>query len=715
MARQNYHQAAFKNGMISKKLYGRTDIAEYAYAVKDMHNFLPAPMGGVFSRPGTVTQTYMDQDCAVIPWERSDGNYFIVFKQKEYGVSEFCFTIFDANWSPIGAAFSSSLLEGQLYNRDGSITGLPTHKGLIEHQTSGGTGFDTLSLDGFHFSTLGNDLILVHDSGTIPPLVFSINILNSGIIEHYMFSGKLPVETLSPSKTYNSIDSTYGFQCTPYLINKNETHLLPSIVVTTPGEFTTTYVTGTLTSYEGDTATTKAYFTDAMKWTFFVVNQGNKEGVYLVTEITSSSVAQVTCIMYGLNNTTKSRNFRRQLFAYDLGFPKVISSFNNRLCFANTKEKPSYFFASTTNNQREFIAFRPFQALETFPITEKDSFEFPLTSNIFSEVKWIAQQNDVLMGTGHGEFSVIANGVVISALDIGIKAESSIGGSFVSPIKNSESIFFVSSDGKSIRQAQYNFDVRGYRSKNISILNDDVIYKLRSNQTFESLSSIRIVKLAWQESNRCLWVLTNTDNLFSVTIEPSSETTAWAMHTIGNEDAVKDIFHFNSDALGRSILGLVVQRSAGFFIEYMAPEYLNDSLEIDSLNIGDQPVFMDGCSLISLDGATVSVTGSLLGFSGGILRQTGTENLVGFAQRTTTGKKVILSGTVSPDAVVFDGAELYLIVKHSGYSIPDLYIATSLANALAGIAYVPDRISNCHYSQTQNQAPHTLNLDPSYI
>lgn len=694
--------------MISEKLYGRTDIDEYEYSSKEMFNFLPAPMGGIFSRPGTVTQRQLDSDRAIIPWERSDGNYFIVYKQQPYPKppgTPFLFEVYNENWVLQNLTdFSDGLGTGQLQNRDGSFTGLPTHKALIEYQTNAGLNLQDLDYNGFGYVTYNNSLILNHNSGVMPPLVFSIMSTGFVKVEHYQFSGELSVEKLSKNGVYfSSIDMAFGWQSSPYYINKDNTHLLPSIAVPggQAGLFTTTYVTGTLTSYEGNTATLKDYFTADMKWTFLILNQGDTEGIYFITSIVSTTVANITCIAYGLNNTTKSRNFKRQLFASDLGFPKVISTFNNRLCFANTFTKPSWFFASATNNYRDIGATTPFQFLTTFPIVETDSFEFNLTSRAYSPVTWISHQGDVIMGTGTTEFSLTGGDGVISALNVSINPESNVGGSIVPAVKNSESIFFVSADGKSIRKVQYNFDVRGYRSQNMSILSDDIIYKLRPGQEVDSLASIVIVKIEWQESNRCLWVLTSTGNLFSITIEPSSLTAAWAYHIIGDNFEVTEIFTFQSSRIGRSVLGLIVKRETNYYIEFMAPEYLNDELVIDSLNIGDQPIFTDGSYLVSLPETMTPMDLLIVNFNGGILTSADLSDMIGRAQRLTTGKKVVLSAVVTPDAVLFNGAELYLIVQNTGYGYPSIFLAETLADAYAGISYEPAAVTSLTLSDAE--------------
>lgn len=683
MGRYNYHQSAFKNGMISPKLLGRSDIEEYAYSAQELKNMLPAPMGGVFSRPGTVFQQFIDDRGCVIPWETSSGLFYIVYSQKTYTTFGESFKIYDSNWVPIFCDLS----ETQLLNRDGSSTGLLTHKALTLFQTSSGVAFQELDYNGFSFVSVGNSLVLTHNSGTIPVLTFFFYSSSVVYVENFQFTGQLPTSDTSGLGSYNSnVDMAFGYLSTPYLVNKDNTHLLPS-VATTPGAFTSTYVTGTLSAFEGNTATTKNYFKVGMINTFFVLNQGNKEGIYLITSLASGSVANVIVICYGLDTTTKSRNFRRQLFAPDLGFPKIVSSFNNRLVFGNTATSPNWFWGSATNNYRELIAFRPYQFVALLPILETDSFAYPVTSKGYSEIRWIAFQRELLIGTGKEEFVVEDP----SPLGIQISSQSTIGGSFVTPIKNSEAVFFVSSDGKSIRQVQYNFDVNGYRSKNISILNDDLIYKLREGQSVDSTADVRIVKMAWQESSRILWVLTSSDNICAVTIEPNSSTIAWSYHEIGGLVKAVDLFTFFSSSIERSVVGIVVERQSGYHIEFMAPEYLHRSLAVDSLNIGDQPIFSDGSLIISTTGTVLNIPSVIPSTLGGLLvpPTLTPEVWLGNAQRFPTGKKFVIASVDVPDATLFVGAHVYLMNSYSGYGLPMFYIATSLENALNGVAYTP--------------------------
>lgn len=696
--------------MISKKLKGRTDIDEYAYSLEELGNFLVEPMGGVSSRPGTTAVLTSDTRVTVIPWERADAVYFITFEQVPVTpYPRFGFRVFDTNWASISQLVSPFF--GRLKNIDGTETALPSHLELIEHQTEGGVVFETLDFDGFRSVTIDNSIVILHNSGKMPPIVFSILTLEDDIlyrIEHYQFTGQLSVEgQYGLGQYYNGEDASAGFYSTPYLPNKTEITLVPSITVPggQAGKFTTSLVQGTLTAAGPSIgATPFAYFTEEMKYTFFILTQGNKESTYMVTSITSPTVAQVTCFCYGLDATTKTRNFRRQLFSPDLGFPKVMSIHNQRLYFANTLTKPNWFFGSRLNHHREIVGLTLYQFLTDFPITGETSTEFSISSREYGEITWIETQGDMVIGTTSHEYSVTAE-TNVSALDITVKAESSIGGAPVQTCRNSESAFFVSGDGKTIRKVQYNFEVRGYRTQSISILNEDIIFRPRAGQVFTSESATQIRELLWQESNRTMWVLTTTNNLFSVGIEPSSDTMAWAYHEFGGEAEVMDIFHFRSRGLKSIILGLVIRRGAIYTTEYMLPQLNGVNLDPNSEVISDLPIEMDCSYIARVSSDEIIMDGYILldiydGYIGSLTPQ----DFVGIQQTVNTGMEFEVTAMEYPDANFYVGAKVYLIINNIGYGFPDIQLAATEEDAYLGNFIAPTaNVSDITFKSTNVQ------------
>jgi len=151
------------------------------------------------------------------------------------------------------------------------------------------------------------------------------------------------------------------------------------------------------------------------------------------------------------------------------------------------------------------------------------------------------------------------------------------------------------------------------------------------------------------------------------------------------------------------VLGMVVQRTDGYFIDFMAPEYLGTSLISDSIDIGDQPIFMDGCALIS----TISPAISFNCWLAGTEVQFPDLTFIGVTQRTPTGKKFIVNATDLTDGTLFVGGFLYAINRYNGYGLPVIEWASSRVNALAGTPYYPAGLAKITVTDNEPTAKYT--------
>ena len=682
MARYNYHHSAFKNGLLSPKILGRTDIDEYQYGCKELYNMLPLPMGGAVSRPGTIHRSRFTSRMSLIPWETSQGTFFVVYRPNNTVTSSFNFEVWTNDFR-----FQASLSAAGTDPRwvGGSITALDTNDELTKNSAA----FANLDPYGFTWVNLDDTLVVTHSSGTIPPFVILATSYNSsGVVrpvasirdyKYSNFAAALDAWQGSVSFFQSDYQSNWinnAWRATPYYNNRSASlTMTPS---TNPGAsaglFTTSNVTGTLTA-------SSAYFTSDMVGEFMIIKQGANEGVCVITAFTSDTVVTVLWIIYATDLSATSE-WRRQGFSKALGYPKIVSAYSGRLIFANTPTQPEWVFASHVNNYRSLNGFRVFQRIQNVPLVEADSFNFSLASQNRSQVKWMSQQNDLLLGTSREEFVVSQGETGLSIGSLGVSSQSNIGGSFAQPAKSSEAVFFVTADGKQVRQIQYNFDVRGFRSKNVSILNEEIIYNVNDDlQTINSNAEVYIVKIVWQESSRILWVLTSEGCLLSMTFEPTSTTTGWSRHKISGYFGTKvfDIASFYSEVLKRNILALVVQRSSFYDVEFMMPSFLADDFVPDSAQLEDQPFLFDGSKYVDTDRIPyttpyVIYSGSTIGSR---IQAAGASSLY---SSINTGRKVFV--TASDNLTDIPLGTYYLINDDSKNEIG---LASSLSNAIAGI------------------------------
>ena len=71
-------QPAFNAGEWSPRMYGRTDIDRYKYAVKTMRNFLPLPSGPARRRSGTRYVDTLPSDGVLVRFERDSLNNYML-------------------------------------------------------------------------------------------------------------------------------------------------------------------------------------------------------------------------------------------------------------------------------------------------------------------------------------------------------------------------------------------------------------------------------------------------------------------------------------------------------------------------------------------------------------------------------------------------------------------------------------------------------------
>ena len=683
MARYNYHHSAFNNGLLSPKILGRTDVDEYQYGCKELVNMLPLPMGGVISRPGTIHRSMFSSRMAIIPWETAQGVFFVVYRPNSTVTSAFNFEVWTYDFR-LQASLNGAISDPVLF---GNVTALDTNDELVKNSAE----FADLDIYGFSWVNLDDRLVITHSSGRIPPFVIYATSFNTAgtvrpvarIVDYKYsnFAGALEyfVGSIAGFElNYQSNLLSTAWRATPYYNNRSSTlTLTPS---TNPGAsaglFVTSQVTGTMTA-------SSAYFNSDMVGEFLIIKQGANEGVCVITAYTSSTVVTVLWIIYA-TDTSATSEWRRQAFSKALGYPKIVSAYSGRLIFANTPTQPEWCFISHVNAYKTIVGLRVSQRIANMPLTEADSFNFSLASQLRSQVKWISQQNDLLLGTSREEFVVNQGDTGLSISKIGVVSQSNIGGSFVQPAKSSEAVFFVTADGKQIRQIQYNFDVRGFRSKNLSILNEEIIYNVNDDaQTITSNAEVSIVKIAWQESSRVLWALTSEGCLLSLTFEPTSTTAGWARHSVGGyiDTKVTDIVTFYSEVIRRTVLAVVVQRDTSYNVEFLMPDFLAKDLIPNSVQLEDQPVFFDGAKFI--DSTQIPyLTPSPQIFNGTIFGSAiPIPYSISLHSTINTGRKVLV--TSSTNLVDIPLGTYYLINEDS---VGEVRLAASLADAISGVA-----------------------------
>ncbi len=139
------------------------------------------------------------------------------------------------------------------------------------------------------------------------------------------------------------------------------------------------------------------------------------------------------------------------------------SCFNKqRLLYARTNNKPQ-----TVNGSR--IGDFDNNNIST-PLQDDDAFELTIPSTQVNEIKWMADLNQLIIGTSGEEFKLDAQ--ANTPLSQKVDFQSAWGASDVPPIKVGTSLLFVDGSLKKVRDLTFSFTIDGYDGSELTILSE---------------------------------------------------------------------------------------------------------------------------------------------------------------------------------------------------------------------------------------------------
>ena len=135
------------------------------------------------------------------------------------------------------------------------------------------------------------------------------------------------------------------------------------------------------------------------------------------------------------------------------GYPRVLGSFGGRLMAASTRTYPQTLWGSEVGSWKEFTGGGSDPA---------DPIISTLTH--VGAIQWIQGQKQLLLGSVNAEFQVIAETNILQAGDIAVRQQSGYGSAPLQTVLAGEDIFYVSSDRRKVRGANYSRDMQGWKS-----------------------------------------------------------------------------------------------------------------------------------------------------------------------------------------------------------------------------------------------------------
>jgi len=468
MAKFLYTQYSFSNGQLNDRMLGRTDIKEYFNSAQDITNYLVDERGGLNQLLGNSFRIWpTGDDTSSEEWPAAF-TFDIVYQD-----SEFTYML---AYKKTGATEAI----GDFFNlyavlSDGRVgrVGVSAYSSL--NITPGDFEYGT------HLTY--NDITIFTDkNGNYEPFV---------LYRDSPYGSALKIATLSDYATLvNSSSWTTDqkrWRSNSFLEDINPLH--------------------TITVSGGNTLTANnSIFTSGMVGEYVRLNNLTTE--YVVKIATYVNGFQVTYTdIEGTVPNAAYEVYGQQTWR-EGSYPTGISLFQERLILFNSSVIQNAMDLSATGGLFEFAI-----PLEQESVVDSDPFRLIPQAKEESPIYWVEAERYLSFGTSTEEF--IANPVsgVFSAASKDVTSVSKYGTSAVGlAFRAQSSTYFVERNGRTIREMTYSEENGGYATRNIGILGPD---------------TGEIVRLEYSYSNKRLYIENVEGDLFTCTLDRSSNTLAW--------------------------------------------------------------------------------------------------------------------------------------------------------------------------------------------
>lgn len=470
-----YTHNSFSNGELNPRLMGRTDIKEYFNSAKEVKGFL-------VENNGTVNEVSGSN----FLYEPTDGQKPIltITRNPFRGTSY----IPEIEWNdPVTwTVFLGDTSSVVLYHSAITITRTKQNGDTTSWSVTGGSA--TLSRDSFIYGTyiVINDTIFITDKrGINPPLVIYTQIGNgSWIINDF-------TTWCSQINTAIATTDLREFYSSPFTEFNTDTSFILAVSAGT-----------TITA-------TEAIFSDGMIGSHIEIYTGAASRLVKITGYTNPFVITFTAVGTLVANGNYSI-FRRSIW-YTNNYPKVVSTFQERLIFSNSSNRENYMFMSEAGNLAIFTKTKeetPSDIPPSYP------FDLPLYSIDSSPIYWVLSERYLSVGTGTEEFIVNGTDGIFGPANRSAISTSKYGSHDIGlAVRAQSSSYFVVKGGGELRELSFSEENGGYLSRSLSVLGPEMI---------------NINRVEYDYKNKRLYLEQVGGSLLSCTVDNSSKVVAWS-------------------------------------------------------------------------------------------------------------------------------------------------------------------------------------------
>ncbi|WP_420348611.1 ubiquitin-activating E1 FCCH domain-containing protein [Pelagibius sp.] len=250
------------------------------------------------------------------------------------------------------------------------------------------------------------------------------------------------------------------------------------------------------------------------------IKHGSTWGVAQITDVVSpESVAVSQLPNRNFGGTTASSEWRLGAWSSEQGYPSVVTFFEQRLVWANTRSQPQTFWMSQSGDLENMQPDS--EEGGAIEVQDDDALDFTIAADQVNAIRWMSPGRQLILGTSGGEWSVTSDGPVLTPLDLTVRRESTNGSANTLPVRISSIVLFVQRAKRKLREFVFSFETDGFRTPDLTILADHI-----------SESGIREVAYQ-QEPDSQVHCLREDGVLATLTYRREQDVVGWSRHILG--------------------------------------------------------------------------------------------------------------------------------------------------------------------------------------
>ncbi|MEQ8356737.1 MAG: choice-of-anchor R domain-containing protein [Kiloniellaceae bacterium] len=254
------------------------------------------------------------------------------------------------------------------------------------------------------------------------------------------------------------------------------------------------------------------------------IKHGSTWGAARIREVQSPEsvvVEQLSGLDFG--GTGASAAWRLGVWSSDLGYPSVVTFFEQRTAWANTRSQPQSFWMSQSGDLENM---RP-DSFEggAVEVQDDDALDFTIAADQVNAIRWLSPGRQLILGTSGGEWSVTSDGPVVTPTDIEVKRESTNGSADALPLRIGSIVLFVQRARRKLREFVFSLETDGFRTPDLTVLADHV--------TEGGLREI----VYQQEPDSQVHCLRDDGVLATLTYRREQDVVGWSRHILGGSFA----------------------------------------------------------------------------------------------------------------------------------------------------------------------------------